>query len=215
MTSAETRLLTESAARFGVELRREAIRSLERFLGLLALWNRRLHLTGERDPDALLRRHVIDCLSPIPHLPAAGLVVDVGSGAGFPGLVLACARPDLELRLIEARRRRASFLGEAIRTIPLAHARVLEARAEIVADSEIVGRAAVVIARALRVDAFLPLAARLVAPGGVVIAMQTPRVLAPATVRAGEQVGLRPNGAWDYYLPGGERRRLLFFAAMC
>jgi len=84
-----------------------------------------------------------------------------------------------------------------------------------VADSEIVGRAAVVIARALRVDAFFPLAARLVAPGGVVIAMQTPRVLAPATVRAGEQVGLRPKGAWDYYLPGGERRRLLFFAAMC
>src|SRR5439155_19986 len=99
---------------------------------------------------------------------AAGLVVDVGSGAGLPGLVLACARPDLELRLVEARRRRASFLREAIRTIPLAHARVLEARAEAVADAEVIGRAAVVIARAVRVDAFLPLAARLGASEGTV-----------------------------------------------
>ncbi|TMA66303.1 MAG: 16S rRNA (guanine(527)-N(7))-methyltransferase RsmG [Deltaproteobacteria bacterium] len=215
VSSAETRLLTESAARFGVELRLEAIGRLARFLELVALWNRRVHLTGERDPEVLLRKHVVDCLAPVRHLPAAGLVVDVGSGAGFPGLVLACARPDLELRLVEARRRRASFLREAIRTIPLAHARVLEARAEAVADAEVIGRAAVVIARAVRVDAFLPLAARLVAPGGVVIAMRTPRALAPATVRAGEHVGLRPKGAWDYHLPGGERRRLLFFVAMC
>src|SRR2546425_5737253 len=215
MTAGETRLLTESAARFGVELGLEAIARLERFLDLLSLWNRRVHLTGERDPEALLRKHVVDSLAPVAHLPAAGLVVDVGTGAGFPGLVLGCARPDLELRLIESRRRRASFLGEAIRTIPVARARVLEGRAEAIADAEVIARAEVVVARGIRVDACLRLAARLVAPGGVVIAMQTPRALAPATVRTAEEVGLRPKGSWDYHLPGGERRRLLFFAVMC
>src|SRR5437016_5981557 len=100
MTAGETRLLTESAARFGVELGSEAIARLERFLDLLSLWNRRVHLTGERDPEALLRKHVVD-------------------------------------------------------------------------------------------------------------------TLAPAAARMAEEVELRPKGSWDYHLPGGERRRLLFFAAMC
>ena len=121
MTPAGARLLVESAARFGVELRPEAIARLDRFLELLSLWNRRARLTGDREPEALLRKHVIDSLAVAPHLPGTGLVVDVGSGAGFPGLVVGCARPDLELRLIESRRRRASFLSEAIRTIALPH----------------------------------------------------------------------------------------------
>jgi len=215
MTPAATRLLARSATRFGVELGVDAMARLERFLGLLSLWNRRVHLTGDRDTEALLRKHVVDSLAAVPHLPAAGLVVDVGSGAGLPGLVVGCARPELELRLIESRRRRASFLREAIRTIPLAHARVLEGRAEAVADPEVIGHAAAVIARAVRLDVYLPLAARLVAPGGVAIAMQSPRGLGPATIRMAEEVGLRPKGSWDYDLPDGERRRLLFFAAMC
>jgi len=215
MTPAGARLLVESAARFGVELRPEAIARLDRFLELLSLWNRRARLTGDREPEALLRKHVIDSLAVAPHLPGTGLVVDVGSGAGFPGLVVGCARPDLELRLIESRRRRASFLSEAIRTIALPHARVIEERAEAVTDPEIVGGAAIVIGRAVRLETYLRLAARLVAPGGAVIAMQTPRALAPAIVHLAGEVRLRPAGECDYHLPDGERRRLLFFAAMC
>ena len=215
MTPAEARLLAESATRFDVELDGEAVGRLERFLELLELWNRRIHLTGTRHPQAVLQKHVIDSLAPVPHLPAAGLVIDVGSGAGFPGVVLGCVRPDLELRLVESRRRPASFLREAIRAVPLPQARVLEARAEAVDEPEVAGGAAVVIARALTLEVFLPLAARLVAPRGLVIAMQTPGVPAATAVSAAELAGLQQSGAVDYQLPGGEPRRLLFFSAMC
>jgi len=206
-------LVAESTARFGVELSTDALSRLARFVDLLALWNRRVHLTGERDPCVLVRKHVLDCLAPVPHLPPAGVVVDVGSGAGLPGLVLGCARPDLDVCLLESRRRPASFLREAVRTIPLPRARVVEERAETVAEPDVVGKARVVIARAVRLETFLAVAARLVGPDGVVIAMQTPGAVAPAAVLA--EARLRSVGAQDYELPGGERRRLLFFAAMC
>src|SRR5207249_9597956 len=67
---------------------------LVRFLDLLAVWNRRIHLTGQRDLSSLIRAHAIDSLAPAPHLPSTGLVVDVGSGAGFPGIVLGCLRSE-------------------------------------------------------------------------------------------------------------------------
>src|SRR2546428_775374 len=139
-------LVAESTARFGVELSSDALSRLARFVDLLALWNRRVRLTGEREARTLVRKHVLDCLAPVPHLPPAGVVVDVGSGAGLPGVVLGCARPDLDLCLVESRRRRASFLREAVRTIPLPRARVLEARAEALDAEDVVGKASVIIA---------------------------------------------------------------------
>lgn len=206
MTPAETRLLAESASRLGTRLDGEAIARLGRFLDILVLWNARIRLTGERDPAVLVRKHTVDSLAPAAHLPAAGLVIDIGSGGGFPGLVLGCARPDLELVLIEARRRPVSFLREAIRTIPLPQARAIEGRAEAAAGVPLMaGRASLVVTRALRLDAFLPLAAPLLAPDGVAIAMQTPRTRPPAAS------ALALAGTRDYVLPGGERRRLLIF----
>src|SRR2546429_2495047 len=177
----------------------------------LAVGTRRIHLTGQRDLASLIRAHAIDSLAPAPHLPSTGLVVDVGSGAGFPGIVLGCLRPDLQFVLIESRRRRASFLREAIRAIPLPAARVLEMRAEEAAtDPELAGRAAVAISRALRLDVFLALAVPLLAPHGTAIAMQTPRTAGLARERALEH-GFRLAARQDYALPGGAARALLFF----
>jgi len=138
-------------------------------------------------------------------------VVDVGSGAGFPGIVLGCLRPDLQFVLIESRRRRASFLREAIRAIPLPAARALEMRAEeAAADPEQAGRAAIAISRALRLDVFLGLAAPFLAPDGAAIAMQTPRAAGPASALAAEH-GFRLVARHDYVLPGGAARSLFFF----
>jgi 16S rRNA (guanine527-N7)-methyltransferase len=138
-------------------------------------------------------------------------MVDVGSGAGFPGIILACARPDLEVVLLESRRRRVSFLRETLRSISLPKARVLEARAEDAArDHTLARRAAVVIARGVRLDAFLALAAPLLADAGEVIAMQTPRTAVVAEAAA-EPHGLLLWRRHDYTLHGGAARTLLVF----
>jgi len=210
VTTTEAALLRESAAWFDVKLDRQAFARVEGFLDLLSLWNRRIRLTGERDTSAVLRKHVADSFAPASCMPAAGLVVDIGSGAGFPGIILACLRPDLELALIESRRRRVSFLREVIRQIELPGARVIEARAEDAAeDPGLAARADVVVARAIRLDRFLALAGPFVALNGTIVAMQTSRPAAggiagsPALVLAGRR---------DYRLPDGARRALLFFS---
>jgi len=186
MAPAEVAILNACAAKLGVDVTRETVGRLGRFLDLLLEWNRRVPVTGERDPERILQQHVIDCLAPGLWLPASGLVIDVGSGAGFPGIILGCLRPDLELVLIEARRRPTSFLREAIRVIPLPAARAVELRAEDAPrEPGLGGGADVVVSRALRLPLFLGLAAPLLAPHGSVIAMQTPRSAATVGRDAG------------------------------
>ena len=204
-------MIREGAERFGVELLPEALDRIGRFLDLLGVWNRRLRLTGTLDSATIVRKHVVDSLAPVPELPSAGPVVDVGSGAGFPGIVIACVRPEVSLVLLEVRRRRVSFLRDAIRSIPLPAAEALEMRAEDAAHHPgLAGRASAVIARALRLEVFLGLAAPLLASGGLAIAMQTPRTLAGAAASAGRR-GLRLLATHPYTLPGGERRSLALF----
>lgn len=203
--------LIAGAEALGVELSDDAAARILRHLDVLGVWNQRFHLTGERDRATLLTKHAVDSLALLGMLPNAGRLIDIGSGAGFPGIILACARPDLELVLIEPRRRPCSFLSETIRAIPLPRARVVESRAE-ETIAELGGSGAVVTSRALRLDLFLSLAEPLLADGGSVIAMQTPRVDGFA---AATPVGLELAETCDYTLPeGGEARRLLRFTRL-
>jgi len=211
MTAGEVRLLQSSAVRLGVTLEPAALERVSRFLDLLQTWNRRVHLTGVRERGRLVRDHVIDSLAPVPYLPDAGIIADVGSGAGFPGIVLACVRPDREIVLIESRRRPTSFLREAIRSIPLPAARAVEMRAEEAAVTPgLGGCVALGIARALRTDSFLDLIAPLLTPRGIAIAMQTPRAAERASLLATHR-GFRIAVRHDYALPGGAARCLFLF----
>ncbi len=213
MTSGEEVALVRGASVLGVCLDAASIDRIGRFIDRLELWNRHSHLTGDRDRAVLVRKHAVDSLAVLSELPRSGTVVDVGSGAGFPGVVVGCTRPDLPLVLIESRRKPASFLSDAIRGIPLPKARVLQLRAEeAVRDVALAGGADVVLSRAIRLDVFLPLAASLIASGGLVIAMQTPATGPAAAARAGDPHGLEVSGLKDYRLPDGEARRLLIFS---
>ncbi len=139
---------------------------LDTFLDLLLLWNRRINLVAERDREAIRARHVLDSLQLFPLMPAGdGVHADLGSGGGFPGLVLAIAgaRPTY---LIESDRRKAAFLTEAAARLGLSHVTVFAGRAEEVALPPV----AVITARALApLGMLLVYAAELLAPGGVAI----------------------------------------------
>jgi 16S rRNA (guanine527-N7)-methyltransferase len=195
-----------AARALGIDVDEDAVARVLRHVDLLDVWNKRFHLTGERDRATLLLKHAVDSLAPVPWIPTyPGLVVDIGTGAGFPGVILACVRPDIQIALIEPRRRPCSFLAESIRSIPLPRARVMEARAEDL-PTELRGAADVVVSRALKLETFLRLAAPLLRPDGSAIAMQTPQTVVPVSP------GLRLAETHDYELPdGGERRRLLRF----
>jgi 16S rRNA (guanine527-N7)-methyltransferase len=101
---------------------------LLKYLGELVLWNKTYNLTSVRAPVEMVTRHLLDSLSVLPHV--AGRTVDVGSGAGLPGIPLALANPALHVTLLDSGGKKARFLRHAQRTLPIANVEVVEARAE-------------------------------------------------------------------------------------
>lgn len=130
-------------------------------------------LIGPRELPRLWERHLLNSASLLPFLPAAGTVVDVGSGAGLPGLVIACARPDLEVVLVEPMERRATWLREMAQVLELDAVTVVQRRAE-----EVHGEleADVVTARAVApLDRLMTWCFPLVRVGGSLLAMKGSR----------------------------------------
>ncbi|MCW5889385.1 MAG: 16S rRNA (guanine(527)-N(7))-methyltransferase RsmG [bacterium] len=193
------------------ELDAASTERLVRYLDLLMLWNRRFHLTGDRDRDSLVDRHVADSLAVAAEVSTSGHLVDIGSGAGFPGVVVACARPDARVSLLESRRRPVSFLAEVARTVPLPGLDPILGRAEDAPDRGLRDAATVAVSRAVRADAFLPLAYPLVVPGGIALVMATPHQSLARTNAVGVALGFALESTRDYVLPRGEKRILVRF----
>jgi 16S rRNA (guanine527-N7)-methyltransferase len=143
---------------------------LERYAGLLATEGVVRGLIGPREVPRLWDRHLINCGLLAPLVPEGAAVADLGSGAGLPGLVLAAARPDLSVTLIEPMARRVAFLTEAVEALGLSGVEVFRGRAEEWRRPE---RFDVVTARALApLPKLLTWGLPLVGPGGVLLAMK-------------------------------------------
>jgi len=142
-----------------------------RYTGLLAHDGVDRGLIGPREIDRLWDRHVLNCAMPAELLPPACSVVDVGSGAGLPGIVLALARPDLQMTLVEPMQRRSVFLEECVAALALeAAVSVRRTRAE---QLHGVLTADVVTARAVApLRRLIPLCWPLVRRGGFVLAVK-------------------------------------------
>jgi len=92
----------------------EAIERLSEYYVLLSNWNARLHLVAPCPPREFAKRHVLESLMLLPHLPEAATVADIGSGAGLPIIPCLIARPDINATLIESSKKKAVFLREAL-----------------------------------------------------------------------------------------------------
>lgn len=105
---------------FGVHATGEQIRLIQAYVQLLLKWNRVISLTTVRDPAEIVARHFGESMFAQPVLAMdEGNLVDVGSGAGFPGLALKIVAPSLRICLIESNQKKAAFLAEAVRTLGL------------------------------------------------------------------------------------------------
>ena len=123
-------LLAEGLESLELRLGAAAQRQLLDLARLLGQWAQRFNLTSHRTPQAIVRRLVLDALALTECLPAAQRVVDLGSGAGFPGLPLAVRRPSTRVVLVEARERRHHFQKTAIRELGLTNVEARHGRIE-------------------------------------------------------------------------------------
>ncbi len=168
--------LVGAAEKFGFSLSSEQFATFNTYVETLLLWAERLSLTATRSAHEIASRHICDSFSVVPWLAAGVSVADLGSGAGFPGVPLAVARPDLRVLLVEPRRKRANFLREVVRRCRLANTVVVEERAEDFAagNPECVD---VTVSRAVwALTDFLIVSAVLLRAGGLAIAMKGPTV---------------------------------------
>ncbi len=100
------------------------------YIGLLNHWNKVFNLTAIRDPSEMLSKHVLDSLAVLPHLGTAASLIDVGTGAGLPGLVLALCRPELRIVLNDCIGKKTRFLTQAKLVLGLANVEVVQQRIE-------------------------------------------------------------------------------------
>ena len=123
---AEARDLMEQGTRgLDLDLAPDQIDQFLTYLDLLLKWNRKMNLTALRSPREIIIHHFLDSLLLLPHLPETGRLLDLGSGAGFPGLPLKIARPGLTIDLVEATAKKVSFLKEAVRRLGLSGMNVI------------------------------------------------------------------------------------------
>lgn len=125
---------TEKRLRAGVEklslsLPEGAIEKLQSYLDLLVKWNGAYNLTAIRDPGQMVVRHLLDSLSIVPNIQGASLI-DVGTGAGLPGLVLAIALPELNVTLLDSNGKKVRFLRQVIADLKINNASAVHARVE-------------------------------------------------------------------------------------
>ena len=167
--------LHEGSAALGIPLPPGAHDLFRAYMAELRRWRATINLNGFTTEQSILEAGFLDSLACLPALPPGPLrVVDIGSGAGFPGIPLRLARPDLSLTLIEANRRRHSFLAHVCRALGLADVRCLHGRAEAYAATEgLRGAFDAAFARAVRqVEEAAALAAGFLRPAGLFLSQQ-------------------------------------------
>jgi len=167
-----------------------------KYLSLLLKWQKAHRLVGSSDPMWIVEHLFLDSLLFLKMLPSSVRTLgDVGSGAGLPGLPIKIVRREIDVVLIESRRRRAMFLTSAIRVMKLGGARVAEGRLESLGD-ELRGRLDAVVMRcAGDVEEMIPAAAALVSASGIVVASGPPK---PKPLSIGEWTivpGVRPGSS--------------------
>lgn len=199
--------LEQGIASLGLTLPADAVSRLLDYQALLQRWNATYNLTAVRDPEGMITRHLLDSLAILPFVQGGNLV-DLGTGPGLPGLVLAIAAPGREILLVDSNGKKVRFLREAIRTLRLDGVQAVQQRVE-----DVQGRFACITARAFAtLGTMLEWGGHLLAPDGIWLAMKgqvTPDEL------AGVPAAFEVRGVHALAVPGLDAERHLVVLGHC
>ncbi|MEP7207858.1 MAG: 16S rRNA (guanine(527)-N(7))-methyltransferase RsmG [Casimicrobiaceae bacterium] len=157
----------------GVRVDSAAPSRFDAFLDLLEKWNRTYNLTAIRERERMVTHHLLDSLTVLPYLGSGGVrLLDVGSGAGIPGIPLAIAMPTLATTLVDSNHKKGTFMQQAVAELGLANVAVRVGRIEAI-GTEAAGQFDIVVSRAFSdLATFSAAALPALAPGGRLLAMK-------------------------------------------
>ena len=198
--------LSHGLAAIQCQLSEATQQHLMRYHALLVEWNQAYNLTGIREPQAMISQLILDALVALP-LIQSGPIIDVGSGAGLPGLPLAISRPDLAFTLVDSNGKKARFIKHVVTMLQLPNVDVVQSRIEAYTPAV---KASWVISRAFSdLTQFIKLTRHLLAPQGQWLAWKGDPTAELAEV--GNQVELRQH--IPVQLPGVSAARCLLVLA--
>ena len=174
MESENKNLLIEGAKTFGIYWVEKTIEAFDLYLRELLKWNQKINLTTIRTEKGIVLKHFLDSLSLFPYLPNSFFLLDIGSGAGFPGIPLKIIQPRLEITLIDSVRKKVDFQRHAIRLLGLKGIEAIHGRVQ---DKEILqsmgDRFDTVVSRAFSdLQTLLILSYPFLKKGGILLAMK-------------------------------------------
>jgi 16S rRNA (guanine527-N7)-methyltransferase len=174
MEAENKNLLVEGAKTFGIHLDEKTAEAFDLYLKELLKWNQKINLTAIRTEKGIVLKHFLDSLSVFPYFSNISTLLDIGSGAGFPGIPLKMVEPSLEVTLIDSVRKKVDFQRHIIRRLGLKGIEAIHGRVQ---DKEILkgleGQFDIVMSRAFSdLQTFLVLSFPLLRKGGIVLAMK-------------------------------------------
>ncbi len=204
-------------AEFGVELNKEITEKLNLYGNLLLEWNEKINLTAITEPEDVLYKHFYDCILFLKHcnLEKGASLIDVGTGAGFPGMVLKIVRPDLKITLLDSLNKRLVFLNDVIEKLALDGITTVHMRAEEAGKSKAHReKYDVATARAVaNLRVLLEYCTPLVKKGGMFVSMKGPTASEEAALcdNAEKILGLSKPNIICETLTGEEQRAFVLY----
>jgi 16S rRNA (guanine527-N7)-methyltransferase len=204
--------LSEGAAAIGILLGKTELDLFAAYHRELLLWNRRINLVSEKSLRESVIRHFLDSLTVAPCIDRPeGLLIDIGSGAGFPGIPLRIALPGMQVMLVESSRKKTSFLAHIVRTLPLEGVTVVRERIEaLIGEKALAGSFDTVLSRAaFKLPQLIRMASFFLKPGGILIAMKgsDPREEMAEAETMLTTAGMAHTACRDIHLPGTDLSR--------
>lgn len=197
---------------YGFEISEEQYGKFSEYAGMLVEWNKKINLTGITDPRGIAVKHFLDSVLPLKRLeiPRNASLIDVGTGAGFPGIPIKICRSDIKLTLLDSLNKRVNFFSEVCGQIGVP-AECVHARAEEGGRNEkLRERFDFAAARAV---AALPVLTEYCLPyvkvGGIFAALKGPNEDRKAGERAAKMLGGEVSEIFEYALPDGDRRKVI------
>lgn len=214
MDNSAPTLLTQGLERLGLTLDSSAQARLLAYAHELLKWNEKVSLTAITRTDEVVDKHLIDSLAVVPEIQGAAHLLDLGAGAGLPGIPLAIALPSLRATLVDAVAKKVAFMKSgAVKGGVADRIKAIHARAEGQPDQEGLPKADLVISRAfMDVGPFLLLARAYLAPGGRVVTMMGQTPPAEALQNLASAAGLELASRRTFTLPhSGDPRGVAVF----
>jgi 16S rRNA (guanine527-N7)-methyltransferase len=206
--------LREYAYKYNVTLTDDHIQTFSLLLDCLEEWNSKMNLVGTSDRGRIITELLLDSLISVPLLPSEGRMVDIGSGAGFPGLIIKVLKPGIHVRLIESNGKKVSYLKYVIRNLGLTNITTINGRAETILDSLDHGGLNLITSRAMTdLSGLIKLCGSILTPGCTLVSFLGSRWKKELdkNKKLMRELGIFLKNSVKYKLPEKSNKRAIVF----